>query len=80
MAKQMIAETAKIRDMLIKETQKAQVEIFDIPRAVGKEEPEQDVEMKHCEDNFVKVDGVIIRQDFDTTIMTPQDVSKFTPF
>ena len=37
MAKQMIAETAKIRDILIRDTQKAQVEIIDIPRAVGKE-------------------------------------------
>ena len=77
MAKQMIAETAKIRDMLIQD-QRAQIEIVDIPRPMG--EPEEDVEMRHCEDNFIKIDGVMIRQDFDTTIMTPQDVEKFTPF
>ena len=39
----------------------------------------EDVQMKDCTDNFIKIDGIMIKQDFDTTIMSASDVAKYTP-
>lgn len=38
----------------------------------------QDVEMRDCDDTFIKIDGIMVKQDFDMTIMAVNEVSKFT--
>lgn len=35
--------------------------------------------MKDCDDTFIKLDGIMVRQDFNTTIMSAPDVTKYTP-
>lgn len=48
---------------------------MSIPKPLGISD---DVEMKDCDDNFIKVDGIMIKQDFDSVLMSPQDVQAYT--
>ena len=50
---------------------------MEIPRNINTKD--DDVEMKDCDDTFIKVEGIMIKQDFDSSIMSPNDVSKYTP-
>jgi hypothetical protein len=50
---------------------------MEIPRNINTKD--DDVEMKDCDDTFIKVEGIMIKQDFDSSIMSPYDVSKYTP-
>lgn len=34
--------------------------------------------MRDCDDTFIKIDGIMVKQDFDMTIMAVNEVSKFT--
>jgi hypothetical protein len=46
------------------------METIEIPRLIGQGK-EEDVEMKDCDDTFIKVEGIMIKQDFDRCIMSP---------
>jgi hypothetical protein len=35
--------------------------------------------MADCDDSYVKIDGILIKQDFDQLIMSPADVAVYTP-
>ena len=50
---------------------------LEIPRSINTKD--DGVQMLDCDDNFIKVEGIMIRQDFDSSIMSPQDVSKYSP-
>jgi len=63
MAKILIAETTKLRDHFV-QSQQQQPQLQEIPRALDAPKPdenEQDVQMRDCEDNFIKFDGIMIR-------------------
>lgn len=37
-----------------------------------------DVKMTDCDETFIKVDGILIKQDFDQMIMSPNEVATYT--
>jgi len=52
-----------------------QLTVEQVPKPISK----PDVEMADCDDLFVKIDGILIKQDFDQLIMSPADVAVYTP-
>lgn len=77
LAKQIISEASKFRDQLVLEAQTSQqAQLTQMPPAGDAKN--QDVEMRDCDDTFIKIDGIMVKQDFDMTIMAVNEVSKFT--
>ena len=81
LAKTVITQTNQLKTRLIEEM-KMDVD-QKVPRAI-KSKDDKDIEMeeeiRESEDlsNFVSVDGVLIKQDFDHLIMEENEVDKYT--
>ena len=75
LARKVIAQTTKLKNRLVEEI-KTDTE-NTIPKAISLQE---DSEMKEDEDlsNYVTVDGILIKQDFDHLILEENEVDKYT--